>query len=879
MPAFDYALTFGGVPFLSDRARSFRLTPEPSEHDPTPERSVLRKQQPEADLLEEIDRLLPSRDRTQYITLPESSRLMGLARQPDPLSSPRVGEWCYPTGVARWSVFRGVMPSACVQALPAGFAAFVMKAVPFGSVAADYTLTTSLRVLDTRPLAEHHGTRFDGLHLVTLVDERYDWQDRPCTLTPGARSTWAGLIADVGTALGVTVTHSAISADYGQPEPDSSLWATAESAAALLDALAANVGRVAVREMGGGITLLTPGESALRVAANRTRALGNLGRLAGGPVSGAVPAEIKVAFPRYVYGDDPVPHFLNPRYQDRPTSWDEEGYGAAYAVTVPGSGVGVHTVRSAAKAFQSGEATSPFNASGLGALANRIGADYLTARAVSYDECYAGTSAWVPEGIHDLVWTYAETRRQASTRVTPSPWNDGPRTGQQAAPLSGRSIIPPGVGGRAVAQTWRDGFSGAPSTVLPGGLASGSLSATLSDASYLPTGARWKGKVAGEIILFEGTSGSTSVGVARRGIDGTMEAAHPPDTRVEMVAPQTVYGANLVTVGPGQFVEPQVWTSGGVAGARLIPQTQTVQCLTSTKVSGTLTSGNIYCSGRVGIFDPTYSGGFVPHEYVWVRERNNNALTSGRLYDGQFGWYSPSFAPGLPTAPVYLVNDPLAVLPTGGTSPSTGPVSCPPMTFNESDALCESGALNVYTRLVSVAMVSGCLTFSRGAWTFDHPAGCCDCTSGAYSSGGAATSGGGGGGGGNPVTTGCCAPALPAILNVTLLAISSDCGCAQRVSTLTYNPASGKWEGAMTFGDCGPNITLKFYCTGATAADFFMDYEFSNNCVAAASMPPAFGPDIVNSCVPLSISFDLAIGGPNCGCTGLANVIRIVVTE
>ncbi len=185
---------------------------------------------------------------------------------PQPHPSVKPYSWFYPVGATRWGVFRGLATSSMVKAMltaTGGTAAgeFVMKMVPKapGTITdARYTVTTDLFMLPPRPLGETRG--YDGLYLITLVDERWYWQGTPVSLRVTSRSTWAGLIQDISTALGVSITLPVIPPEYGQPEPDSQLWTDSESSPVLLDAIALNLGCQVVRKLDGEIVLMRPAD-------------------------------------------------------------------------------------------------------------------------------------------------------------------------------------------------------------------------------------------------------------------------------------------------------------------------------------------------------------------------------------------------------------------------------------------------------------------------------------------------------------------------------------------------------------------------------------------------------------------------------------------
>ncbi len=207
-------------------------------------------------------------------------------------------------------------------------------------------------MLPSRPIGETGG-RFDGLHLITLVDDRYDFAGSPVTLRPKENSTWDELLIQIADSLGITLTYSTLEDVYGSPEPDSQFWANFENAALLLDAAAWNLGRVVVRNLDGTYELQTAQEAQAISVANRGSSL-NVVRTAGGDLfnsgtqlnipdfnatrNSVVPNTIFVTFPKYCLSD-PVPHFLNSRYApQRPSAHFEESYGDVHSVEVNISG-------------------------------------------------------------------------------------------------------------------------------------------------------------------------------------------------------------------------------------------------------------------------------------------------------------------------------------------------------------------------------------------------------------------------------------------------------------------------------------------------------------------------------------------------------------
>lgn len=723
MPTFNYLLTYAGIPFVLDTARVVRM-PGHVPHGEVEDQLPPRDQQVEADLLDEVNRLLDFRYLNDFAVPGDfpGRNVSALARRtplgPMPTPQIRVGDWYYPHGASRWSVFRGLATSTQVKLMLDATAGrtpqtFVMKAAPCSpdnpqGLATNYTLTTQMYMLPARPLAEH-GSQFDGLYLVTLVDERYYWQYAGITLHVTRDTTWSNLIQQLCDEVGVTFLGFTQPDPYYRPEPDSQLWVNQESAALLMDVAAANVGSAWVRNLQGQYNLYQYPYSRQIVNANRG-SVTRLVRTAGGDIfqSGGVtkagnltaamnsvlPTHVGVTFPKYVKGDDPVPHFLNPRYANqRPSCWYEESYGDVHFVGVPLLSGGLQfsgqlgvfvsgslqldpdgnpfvssgltgtsgfypTVATTAKALYDTEAAAvsggtPTNDSALASLSMQVASDYFNAQiSAALDEVYPGTYAWEPEGIHDVVWTYSSRSRGAFTRVLRTQWNrEAVEMQHSPTPAAGETNVPRGVGGPSVPQTWRDRVSGTVATTLRQTLNSGDFTAFLNEVSYFPTDGRWRGRVGTEVILFEGTSGGRDVGVVYRGIDGTVQEEHANGSAVTQVLPNVVYGANLVTHGPMQWSYPRAWTSGGVQEIGVVPQTQTVRCLAD---AGVTFGGVRHFSGVVNHYRTDVEPPYVTQEYVWLVDRNDESLKAGNKLGGQFVGYSASGVGGV--APVYLVD-------------------------------------------------------------------------------------------------------------------------------------------------------------------------------------------------------------------------------
>ncbi len=684
----SFELSYAGIPFLLDFAKIPRMKPEEeSYHDENLATYFPRKYQPDGELTEQLDRMIRT-ELSQIISEenPTTANLQDLpwseAHQPRP-DLIGFNKFYYPTNATRYGVFVGLMTSAMVRdvvtATQGGraLATFKMVGAPrsnlnAGQVSANYTISTQMAMLPPRLLGEDGtaGIKRDGLYAVVLVDTRYDWQQKHVTLKPDGTTTWEDLLAEVATALGEDIEFLSTPEDvYGVPEPDSQLWASSENAAILLDAIAYNTGRTVVRTLDGVINLMTHEESDTTVALNRPL-IEVLERYAGGDMfqrfernnandlnttkNSIAPKEIIVNFPTYVDQNAPIPHYVNDRNRgQQQTSRFTRSPGGVFQVTVPIqsgpvyssgiSGAGSHFITTTAKALLDSESdATPSNSSGLTALALQLANDYWEERTITgLDEVYPGIFAWSPEGLHDIVWTYSAFSRQVTTRVFRSPWTYSKEQFQTATPkASGQSPVVLGGGGHPVAQTWRDGQSSGTTiqTELAESMAFDATTATFDHINFFPTDRRWKATIDNETILFEGTSGGTTVGVARRPIDGTVAGSHDAAATVVHQTPNQTYAVNFVELDANNYATPNANTSGGVNSIKLL-QSQTVNVLSSGSIT---INGVKYQSGRIQRYNGSGSLFQDDSDLVWISDRNGGTLTSGLNYHSQFLGYATS---------------------------------------------------------------------------------------------------------------------------------------------------------------------------------------------------------------------------------------------
>jgi hypothetical protein len=680
-PSFSWSLTYAQIPFLPDDAVAthLRVPGEPHQFHAA-EQHAPKLHQPETRLVDEIERLIPqSKVEEQVPPASFPGRNLGaIAFAWRPEASVDIGEFFYPNTASRWARFRGLATSSMVKAMVAATnggqnaATFAVQNVPMmgNPSALGYSFQTQLYMLPPRPIGENPATPGginNGLYAVTLVDERYYWPGIPATLRINQTTTWTALIAAISTVLGVPIsTQSAIEAVYGQPEPDSQLWCNTENPAVLLDAIGYNIGRILVRNLDGSYTYVTATESAATVQANRGMAA-KVQRLAGGEIfasgtalpagdltadqNAVVPNSVLVTFPQYIVGNDPVPHFVNARYQNqRPSCWYEESHGGVWGWQVPItsggplvlakappalSGVYMDSVHTTAKAMYSGEAFAysgnpPMNASGLISLAGQLAVNrYSWQVATALDEVYPGTVAWQPDGLHSITWTWSQRRRLASTRVLRDHWNVRVTELQHSAiALSGYTNVPQGVGGPSVAQSWRDSFSGFVSQSTP-----------------------WTGQAS--------LASSTSVGQGSITVNNPVGFPLPPfsiiiDIGTEYAEVATVNSASIIGTGPSwtfnlgaglQFahqIDAPI-EGGGTGATTLLPQTTLAGGIGAGNTSVSLTS--IDCFPTQNRWHSVIQSGQSDQE-ICLMEGTSGQMQVGIVYRGIWGSIAQSHNQG-----------------------------------------------------------------------------------------------------------------------------------------------------------------------------------------------------------------------------------------
>jgi hypothetical protein len=311
----------------------------------------------------------------------------------------------------------------------------------------DDVLETDMWMLPPRPLAVVGAD--NGLHLLTLVDDRWWWRYRHTSTTyPVETGSWDLLLESIRDALKVPeakFTYSSVSTDYtAVPVPDR-FYRLNAPAADLLDAAAYTLGRRVVRRYDGTVALQTPSEArettdAGYVAYYQKRSSGDFvaddpdDTPAGKQLLYSLPGTVRVVFSR-CYTDN--------RRPDPYTAFEHDNFYAVDTamgdVVKTGGNLSVNLGQTdTVKVFHPdacalyGSDTVPTNTAALTTYATRWSTDwYDWMRLADTDASYAGVVAgdWGPSGLTDVEVTYRTD--DCRTRFT-KPAVDDPTDGEWA---------------------------------------------------------------------------------------------------------------------------------------------------------------------------------------------------------------------------------------------------------------------------------------------------------------------------------------------------------------------------------------------------------------------------------------------------------------
>lgn len=189
-----------------------------------------------------------------------------------PAESVRLGRFVWPRGASRWAYGHFLATSNQVRGVREvayGKGGIQQNAVSLElsspGLASQEVVETDVYVLAPVPLVrvakdEKETEYFNGLYLITVVDERFYWWEKPTpdfAIDPASPPTWKTLVNKCRDALGLTDIDIVTDIDEGWLRPSPRLNLVNERIPPVLDAIAYNVGRRVVRTLNGEVRLET----------------------------------------------------------------------------------------------------------------------------------------------------------------------------------------------------------------------------------------------------------------------------------------------------------------------------------------------------------------------------------------------------------------------------------------------------------------------------------------------------------------------------------------------------------------------------------------------------------------------------------------------
>lgn len=300
----------------------------------------------------------------------------------------------WPTGASRWAqgwfLASGTRLGQILETLGTGFPASGLLTITCDREETDAVVAARMFMLSPRPLFVTASAVGDTLWLLPLVDVRYFWQYKTAgAIEVDESTTWESLITTIGTALGVTISGSAIPAALGRP--DEQEWDRPhENAALLLDAAAQTAGLRIVRQFSGAVQAWSYEDSQASFD-GQILTVPRWSLCGGNIIEGGAPESLQVVFPAYCYRE---PHL-------DAGGWVEVVANAHSAGVVANSFETLYT--SAAADFSSGDLENPDNAAELAAYAQAAGDDYFGWLTRRYDATFSGVQPWSLTGFDDYM--------------------------------------------------------------------------------------------------------------------------------------------------------------------------------------------------------------------------------------------------------------------------------------------------------------------------------------------------------------------------------------------------------------------------------------------------------------------------------------------
>lgn len=256
--------------------------------------------QPTAELAAHVEHYVSLKDIVEFRPTQHWERIAQAMPFPNQIDRPvKLGRLWWPTGASRFAIGHFLATESQLSAIRAAGPFPGMLVISDGIT----SILAPMSMLPPRPLtqvpgdAAHYlkwllpvgdfGKLGEPVYIITMVDDRYFWWDRPyvpISITEQRfagdtnGTTWAQLFAVLGTALGITINVDVIDAPYIYPA--ASLSEYNDRLPLLLDLCAASIGQRVIRTFDGKVYTQRARTALAQVQKNLAANLTN--RVAGG---------------------------------------------------------------------------------------------------------------------------------------------------------------------------------------------------------------------------------------------------------------------------------------------------------------------------------------------------------------------------------------------------------------------------------------------------------------------------------------------------------------------------------------------------------------------------------------------------------------------
>ena len=371
--------------------------------------------QPTAEISARIEGVISLKDIVPFGPSPYLQQLRAVLSYPDQMNRPvTLGKLWWPQGATRWAVGHYLVTESQRNAINAGGNSGLASGELVIDDGSD-SISPTMYALALRPLFQKpqdaagfekwilpqdpQGAGGDPLYLLTLVDDRYFWWQRSgaINITVGSTS-WAALLGQIATALGLDITVPSFSGTYLLPTQ--SLLPYSNILPLLLDMVAFATGTRVVVGLDGTVSLQSAAAALSQMNTNLAAFTDSL--MAGGLFSldfqaavgtpGMSPTDMPPLIPAALQVNFPTLDGTAPL--TKTVTMANCGLSATLFDPTVSPNAGTMPIHSIQPYTGSNDAA-------LTALATQMAFDFYSWQLGKVDAVYAGVVPWVPEGMSD----------------------------------------------------------------------------------------------------------------------------------------------------------------------------------------------------------------------------------------------------------------------------------------------------------------------------------------------------------------------------------------------------------------------------------------------------------------------------------------------